>query len=400
MRSMARSFPELRILLLASSMSAVFSEASEAEPAGGEFWDPSIHGDLCADGFDGLAPADKACVFPFVYNRKKHATCVTDDSVKSKYWCATAVDPDILSVKEWGGCKQCNEPSLKILRDHHVAAEANGHLPGVMTEGVYIVTALPTPAPPPPPSPAPDIGKDCTDSNNHGCDPATTVCKMIAAPTAEDPEGHRITCHCLDGFDVNPESPTSCLKSVGPVEAAPTVAPTVPTPVPTQTPTADPTFAFACETSNGCDTGSTVCVHVGNGYEAFTCECLPGYMEDPQKMSICLPAPFSLSPTTFPTAAPTVESELVPTLVPSAAPSNPPTRMPTAPLCADGSHGCDTSSTQCISVEVRTVNPKTLRNDSRTPFFVSLTRRLAINCSTYEHSRQCRIRWPAPLTVS
>ena len=103
--------------------------------------------------------------------------------------------------------------------------------------------------------------------------------------------------------------------------------------------------------------GRVVSVINEEGVEELECKCLSGFKADPDSLSKCT-AKTTGAPTQRPTAFPTkrdmdlVDGVLASTEAPSIAPTALPTLHPTVAVCADGSHGCDQKTTECISLLV------------------------------------------------
>jgi hypothetical protein len=337
---------------------------------------------ICSNGFIGDAPADRPCIFPFVFNGESNTNCTIEHTVSAYAWCATAVDAD-LAVIQWGGCKPCAAQSLDLLDAFNGAMSKEGETPASEEDGLglvqapqmVLVTALPTPAP----------LHICADGN-HGCDTQSTACVVHMAD-----ESMWAACECVAGYEKSADSVVSCNKMLEPCNSTmygcetvteicvpnplphcecvpgytnstvellngdlffeclttpvptyhPTILPTMPVAAPTINPTARPTYADLCEGGNhGCDTKSTVCrTSYMDETERVVCECLPGYEANDDNLQMCITAQ-SMEPTKQPTIARSAAaSNLLGTLVPSAVPTERPTLAPTAAVCADGNHG-------------------------------------------------------------
>jgi hypothetical protein len=210
---------------------------------------------------------------------------------------------------------------------------------------VLVPTNNPTPAPSPPtpsPSLSPTIAFDPSGPcATFLCDTQTSVCQY-----SEDHEP-LTWCQCLDGFVL--DTTGQCVPTI-----APTMVPTEASVSPTLSPTSDPTLAVCEDGAHGCDPASTRCVELSG---APSCQCLLGFDPNPEDLMSCLTA----SPTSFPTSevvntvvpttAPTV-SAVLGTESPTLHPTHIPSAQPTFATCADGNHGCDTTSTFCTATVV------------------------------------------------
>ncbi len=129
-----------------------------------------------------------------------------------------------------------------------------------------------------------------------------------------------------------------------------------PTVAPTTGPSSAPSYSNTCDDGNhGCDTDSTVCLALsGNGQgeqhavSGLECRCLPGFDPLPSSLVACT-AQTTAVPTKSPTLNPTQLAAIVATEAPTTMPTALPTSFPTAAICADGPHGCDLATTDCLS---------------------------------------------------
>jgi hypothetical protein len=181
----------------------------------------------------------------------------------------------------------------------------------------------------------------CTDGS-HGCDVSTTQCEI-----ADENEPDGFVCACLEGF-VTGDNSVSCIATVVPT-ALPSDAPTatrVPTSTPTESPTHLPTEHPCVDNSHNCDRYTTQCETDGHDY---VCACLEGFIDNPHDEFGCVLTP---TPTETPTLYPvTPVPTAMPSVSPTGSPSLAPTHLPTMHPCDDGTHDCDTVSTNCIADE-------------------------------------------------
>jgi hypothetical protein len=140
--------------------------------------------------------------------------------------------------------------------------------------------------------------------------------------------------------------------------AAPAVFAEEATATNTLAPTVEPTASVCADGTHGCDTETTRCVSMLAEAEGIasmeaalvvSCECLAGFLPDPNDASRCLAAGTISDPTPRPVPTPL----LLPTHVP--------THMPTWNACTDGSHGCDLESTICVAIANGALNVTTCK---------------------------------------
>ena len=132
--------------------------------------------------------------------------------------------------------------------------------------------------------------------------------------------------------------------------AAPTATPTfTPTFAPTATPSFAPTQHHCTGGTHGCDVASTYCA-VAFGINAYTCECLNGYIRVNATTCVATQSPTSSpthTPTALPTATPTLTPTAAPTWQPAFEPTAAPTIAPTRHYCTGGTNVCDLTTTYC-----------------------------------------------------
>lgn len=150
------------------------------------------------------------------------------------------------------------------------------------------------------------------------------------------------------GGDNRPPGYYAYLLCVDLLTAAPTEAPT--TFAPTATPSFAPTRHHCTGGTHDCDVTTTYCA-VAFGINAYTCECLNGYIRVNATSCVATQSP-TPSPTRMPTALPTSTPTLTPTLSPTWPPTLEPTAAPTiAPtrhFCTGGTSACDLTTTNCV----------------------------------------------------
>jgi hypothetical protein len=198
------------------------------------------------------------------------------------------------------------------------------------------------------------------DDGSHGCDTGSTL------PTKA---GLGCICVCLEGFvfaysNTGKYNSKRCAATSSPT-MDPTLMPTTPlqlfveehpqTPLPTQTPTSEPTLETCADGTHGCDPATTMCVDECTPTSCFfSCVCLEGLIHNVTDVTNCFKK-LKIDPTSVPTTSPTMlptPSKIVGTFAPTNSPSLEPTLEPTNVPCADGTHGCDPHSTECIATVV------------------------------------------------